>query len=267
MRRRSTPRRAAAFAALAAALPGLAGLLPGRPTWPTFALGAPALFGAGARTAAERARRRALSQEDLEAVKAGAGEGDAEALYTYGVLLLQGDGVPQDEALAVQYLRQAADLGNVDAQYVSGAVLLRSGQQGDSQWGVHYLNLAAQQEEPRAMYELGMALLSGSGTARDDQKGASWISASAGKGLADAQFQMGTLLLGGVGVEKKPEWAIYWFTQAAEQGSVEAMYNLGLMHDTGEGCEVNKELAKGYLQRAANLGDEESAKALEKLFG
>ncbi|CAK0798373.1 unnamed protein product, partial [Prorocentrum cordatum] len=96
MRRRSTPRRAAAFAALAAALPGLAGLLPGRPTWPTFALGAPALFGAGARTAAERARRRALSQEDLEAVKAGAGEGDAEALYTYGVLLLQGDGVPQD---------------------------------------------------------------------------------------------------------------------------------------------------------------------------
>jgi len=67
-----------------------------------------------------------LGNEDYEKAiplfEALAKEGYASAQYTLGVLYLNGEGVPKDNAKAVEWTRKAADQGDADAEYNLGAM-------------------------------------------------------------------------------------------------------------------------------------------------
>eukprot|EP00929_Paragymnodinium_shiwhaense_P086032 TRINITY_DN46503_c0_g1_i1.p1 TRINITY_DN46503_c0_g1~~TRINITY_DN46503_c0_g1_i1.p1 ORF type:complete len:342 (-),score=71.78 TRINITY_DN46503_c0_g1_i1:118-1143(-) len=223
-------------------------------------------------------RRRAVEDEvpDLETMRQRADSGDADSQAYLGAMYLGGEGVAPDQNLAMKYLSMASEQGQLEAQYVLGMTLLQQASQpgGDvqtqvqqQQWAVHWLNQAASQGEPRAMYQVGSLYSNGmGGMPADPAKAAEWVSASANAGYVEAQAQMGIMLLSGVGVQKNPEWAAYWFQKAAEQGSPDAQYNLALMYEAGDGgLEESKDQAIFWLEKAAAQGDGESQKILREL--
>ena len=56
------------------------------------------------------------ASEDLSDLKAQAEKGDAQAQYNLGVIYYFGQGVAQNYAEALKWIRKAADQGQVDAQ-------------------------------------------------------------------------------------------------------------------------------------------------------
>ena len=58
----------------------------------------------------------------VDALRARAEAGDAEAQYNLGVSYAYGQGVPEDDVEAVRWFRLAADQGSADAQYSLGVM-------------------------------------------------------------------------------------------------------------------------------------------------
>jgi len=57
---------------------------------------------------------------EIDALRARAEQGDANAQFNLGVMYANGRGVPQDDAAAVRWFRLAADQGNAGAQHNLG---------------------------------------------------------------------------------------------------------------------------------------------------
>ena len=60
------------------------------------------------------------AQDNLDAVRQAADQGDAEAQYNLGLMYDNGEGVLQDDAEAVKWYRLAAEQGRADAQLLLG---------------------------------------------------------------------------------------------------------------------------------------------------
>lgn len=120
-----------------------------------------------------------------------ASQGNSIAQYRLGIIHYNGQGVPEDEKLAIHWWKQAAAQGNADA-----------------------------------MYQLGSAYLYGSkasGFVPDpDREAATWYFQAASAGHADAQYHLGLLFLAGKGVIENRQEAARWLRKAAAQKHPEA---------------------------------------------
>jgi hypothetical protein len=80
---------------------------------------------------------------------------DPAAQYTLGLKLLQGDGVPPNEAEAITWFRQAAQRGNPSAEFQLGtAYMLGRGVRQDSVEGYTWLTLASKNGDTQAEQSL-----------------------------------------------------------------------------------------------------------------
>jgi len=120
-----------------------------------------------------------------------ANQSNSQAQFRLGMMYYHGQGVPEDEKLAVYWLKKAAAQGHVEA-----------------------------------MFELGQAFLLGSQTAKmvpdPDREAAVWYFQAASVGHAEAQYHLGLLFLAGKGVIESRREAQAWFRKAAAQGHAEA---------------------------------------------
>ena len=125
-----------------------------------------------------------------------ANSGNALAQYRLGMLYYHGQGVSEDESLAIYWWKKAAAQGNVES-----------------------------------MFQLGSAYLFGTQTAKmvadPDRESATWYFQAASAGHAEAQYHLGLLFLAGKGVVDSRQEAARWFQKAASQGHVEARKALG----------------------------------------
>jgi hypothetical protein len=143
----------------------------------------------------------AISEENaktFQKYRQAAEQGEMEAQYQLGLMYQQGQGVPQDDALAINWFRRAAEQGQLEAQ---------------NQLGLFY------QSAPRE-------------SVPDDQAGAlakECFSDAAEQGHAEAQYNLGLLYKVGKGVSQDYTQARYWFNLAAEQGHSPAQNMLRLM--------------------------------------
>ena len=62
------------------------------------------------------------AQDDLDTVRQAADQGDAEAQYNLGLMYVNGEGVPKDDAEAVRWYRLAAEQGDASAQHNLGVM-------------------------------------------------------------------------------------------------------------------------------------------------
>ena len=126
------------------------------------------LFTGSAHTAAD---------DDFDAVKKAAEQGQTDAQGTLDVMYYRGEGVPKDDAEAVRWFRQAAEQGHAVAQGTLGAM---------------YAN--------------------GYGVPEDDAEAVRWYSRAAEQGDADAQFMLGIMYDRGDGVSEvfpvSPMWTV-----------------------------------------------------------
>jgi tetratricopeptide (TPR) repeat protein len=127
-------------------------------------------------------------------------QGDAAAQYKLGVMYEIGEGVPENDAEAVQWYRKAAEQGSVEAKARLGA-----------------------------FYLLGRAV------EHDPNKALRWIGEAAEQGHAGAQSLLGFLYQEGVIVPLDVAEAVAWYRKAAEQGYLPAQFKLGWLYFSGEG--------------------------------
>ena len=105
--------------------------------------------------------------------------GDLTAQYRLGTLYAEGQGVPQDDALAFKWFLRAAEKG-----------------------------------EPSAQYDVGASYMGGHGVKASEVEGAKWFLRAANQGMVYAQFNIGLLYASGAGVQKDPVEALKWLQLA-----------------------------------------------------
>lgn len=119
---------------------------------------------------------------------------------------------------------------------------------------VKWFTKAAEQENAKAQYNLGICYYYGNGVQyRDRGEAVKWYTKAAEQGLPMAQCNLGVCYKYGNGVEKNFEEAVKWYTKAANQEYARAQYNLALSYDKGEGVAKNdSEAMKWYLKAVKN---------------
>jgi uncharacterized protein len=118
----------------------------------------------------------------------------------------------------------------------------------------------AEQGNPDAQYNLGVAYQYGHGVTRDYAAAASWFRKATNQGLAGAQLSLGVLYEKGVGVPQDFATAVSWYRKAAEQGNTVAQLNVGVMCENGWGVAQNYVIVQIWFSLAAAAGDGDSAR-------
>ena len=126
--------------------------------------------------------------------KASAEQGDAKAQYYLGDMYEYGEGVPEDDAVAVKWYTKAAEQGHAKAQY-----------------------------------NLGVMYDNGTGVPEDDAVAVKWFTKVAEQGLAEAQYNLGVMYANGDGVPEDDAMAYMWWNLASAQGDNDAKHNKGIV--------------------------------------
>lgn len=124
---------------------------------------------------------------DVEALKRAAESGDAKAQLRLAEAYEDGNGVPQNDGLSIQWLRRAAEAGNADAQN-----------------------------------SLGVAYRMGRGVGKDFKEAVAWYRKAAFRGSGNAMHNLATVYFNGEGESINDELALVWFLLAEKNGVVGA---------------------------------------------
>lgn len=135
---------------------------------------------------------------------------------------------------ALQLLTPLANSGNSLAQYRLGLLYYHGqGVSEDERLAIYWWKKAASQGSAEAMYQLGTAFLFGVQAAKlvpdPDREAATWFFQAGSAGHSEAQYMLGHLFLAGKGVVESRNEAANWFRKAAAQGHVEAKKSLGVL--------------------------------------
>jgi TPR repeat protein len=87
------------------------------------------------------------------------------------------------------------------------------------------------------------------------EKAAQWWQLAAEQGDPEAQFNLASACSQGAGIVQNKEVAIFWLTKAAEQGVASAQSKLGLLYATGDGVILDSVEAHKWFVIASNKGD------------
>jgi hypothetical protein len=176
------------------------------------------------------AQQNKTDQKPIEAIKAKAEAGDAEAQFQLGRRYDHGEGVAKDFVEAVKWYRKAAE-----------------------------------QNHPRAQYNLAICYGVGDGVPKDPGEAVKWYRKAAEQNFADAQNNLGGCYEEGEGVAKDLVEAAKWYRKAAEQNDALAQMNLGRCYATVGG--VTKDVVEAYkwFLLASAQGEERSKELMPLL--
>ncbi len=121
--------------------------------------------------------------------------GSVPAEYNLGRMYSQGQGVPRDDAQAIDWYRKAADQGN-----------------------------------PGAQFNLGVMYETGEGVPRDNAAAADWYIKAATQGYSSAEVRLAAMYAQGRGVPRDVGQALAWYRKAAAQLDADADLGLGLIY-------------------------------------
>ncbi len=159
-----------------------------------------------------------------------AGQGHPAALNLLGMMYELGRGVARDPARSVVYYRQAAEKGDVHAQF----------------------NLAVS-------YDTGV------GIPMNFQQAVKWYRRAADQGADFAQYNLATMYEEGSGVAQDFQQAAQWYRRAAEQGNPQAQNNLGWLYKRGQGVGKNLMVAYAWLDTAVVQGLHSAAEERDRI--
>lgn len=152
-------------------------------------------------------------------------QNDAQAQMALGERYLTGNGVPLDEAKALQWFQRAAKLGDPTAQLKVGQ-MYESGQgtERNLERASIWFTKAAENGDPAAQANLADLYEFGDGT-RSNKAAAYWNEKAASQGYVAAQLDLGRMYQNGTGVPKDNVEAYVWYSLAAASGDANAVRN------------------------------------------
>lgn len=199
--------------------------------------------------------------------------GNPEAQLRLGQIYGRGSyGVTRDYAMALQWLRRAADAGNArarerltawtrgeraEALVVAAQSALANGHTG---YGVRLLRALAEADVHQAAYRLGRLYLADTPPGPDTARARYWLARAAAADDANARYLLGTLQARGVGGMPDAAAAAQQWRRCAARSHARCQYSLGLLYVEGKG--VPRDLIRGTaLIRAAAAQDYGRAQA------
>jgi TPR repeat protein len=157
--------------------------------------------------------------------------------------------------IAVETVNLAADQVQADAQFNLGGLRTNAEgvPQGDTQMAA-LLRKTAEQGDAKAQYSLGVLYYEGWDVPQDYAQAAFWYRKAAEQGDDDAQYLLGRLYREGQGVPQDYAQAAFWYRKAAEQGNADAQYGLGVLYYDGRGVPQDRAQAATWFRKAAQQG-------------
>lgn len=221
-------------------------------------------------------QREAVAAADQKAAHAANGldeltaltlKGNAAAAVRLAGMYARGDGVPQDHANKLKWLRKAAELGNAVVQAGIGSMFFRGdGVAKDSAEGVKWYRMAADQGDVFSQWQLGRIFYRGDGVPKDVAEAVKWYRMAADQGDASAQATLGYIFYYGEGVAKDGAEGAKWYQLAANQGDTFSQYTLGWIFSVGDGMPKDIGEAVKWYRKAADQGYDHAQFALGVIF-
>lgn len=159
-------------------------------------------------------------------------------------------------------LEQAAQSGNIVAQYELGLQRISAGQREE---GAALLRQAANSGLAMAQYRLAKLYERGEGVPADLTQARQWTERAAAAGNRRAMHDLGVYFARGEGAPLDEAAAFRWFRQAAELGVADSQYNLGVLYQQGRGVGASAAEAMFWFLVAARQGDEDAAARAQTL--
>ncbi|WP_394517066.1 tetratricopeptide repeat protein [Pantoea sp. SGAir0175] len=169
--------------------------------------------------------------------------GNQQAQQQYGHWLVSAG---QNEA-AQPLLRNAAEHGDTQAQYLLGKMLLEEQPAEARRWLEH----SAESGNAQAAKALSQYFLKRTSLLQRPQEGFNWRLHAAQLGDPQAQNDVGAAYSRGVGVKKNVAQALEWYRKSALQGYTLAQFNLAGAYQAGEGVKPNPALAYAWYEIAS----------------
>ncbi len=190
-------------------------------------------------------------------------QGHPDACRHLAHCFVGGFGVEKDEAEALSWMQEAADLNDMDAMYHLGVWHKQGlhGLQANSKLANKFLREAAKLGEPNAQHLFALQLLSGDGVARNPESAVNWLKRAIRQNHPAATYDLAMLYESGVDVEENRNEFVRLLKKAAELGSPEAQYELGA-HFMKNG--FTKQARKWWL-KAADQDHQQAKEVLLKL--
>ena len=134
-----------------------------------------------------------------------ASAGDPDAMFNMGQAHKLGRAVPRDLVLARDYYRKAATKGHLPAQANLGILLFQAGEKVEA---TRWLKAAADRNEMRAQYVLGIAHWNGDGVPRSLTLAYAYLARASAQGLTEASGALQTLTGVIAPLERANGWAV-----------------------------------------------------------
>lgn len=122
--------------------------------------------------------------------------------------------------------------------------------------------LAADKNEPYAMYSVGWQYAHGQGVHTDAKEAYRWYLRAAKYGSSLGMNELGNCYDEGKGVGRDREEAVKWYGKSADKGYDQAMYNLGYAYMHGRGVKQDQPTGVSWYQRAADKGNKKAMNSL-----
>ena len=177
---------------------------------------------------------------------------DAAAMTLIGEIYRDGAAVPRNNAEASRWYRLASNLGDPEAAYELGVLLLEgaNGVKKDPAAAKTQFEGAAAKNHPGALYNLGVMALQGTDGKPDYAQAAQYFLRAAKAGDDDAAYSYGVMLRDGKGAPQDIGEALHWLKRAADDGIVAGQVEYAIMLFNGEGVKRDEaEAAKILLHR------------------
>ena len=175
-------------------------------------------------------RLRAMLDESparaAQAILIAAREGEIEAQALLGQILLDGQGIAQDQPLALSWFGIAARQGHLMARNMLG----RCHEQGwgcvaDATIAARHYRIAAEGGLDWAMYNFANLLATGRGVAEHQARALSWYRRAADLGHAKSMNLLGRYLEEGRFCQADPDAAFEWYRRSAEGGDFRGQFS------------------------------------------
>jgi TPR repeat protein len=177
---------------------------------------------------------------------------DAAAMTLLGEIYRDGLVVRQDLGEAARWYRLASGLGDKNAQFQLGVMLLEDGEPKDKAAARALFEKAAAQNHAGALYNLGVLAIQGDETTKSDfAKAADYFKRAADAGDDNGAYSYGVLVRDGKGVPLDTTLAAAWLKRAADGGIISGQVEYAIMLFNGIGVERDEEGAAKIFKLAA----------------
>ena len=194
-------------------------------------------------------------------LKMAAEQGDNNAWYFMGEYYAKGTGEEIDYSTAFDCYLHAAEGGHKQAQ-TEIAILYEEGKgvvKNDSA-ATKWYRLAAEKEEPTALYRIGIScekqdsINNLKGKELKKSPAFKYLLRAAEKGVPEAIVKVAEHYTKGIYVKKSKKKAFVWYERAAMNGNLQAQEFVAECYEKGRGTEKNDDAAYEWYKRAAKQG-------------